>query len=84
MIWPSVNHDRAERLPPTGGLPSVQVILVDGVEVAVIPVLLGSGIPLFPPPASQIKLKLIRQPSPPRAIGSPTKPDGNRSLDGEQ
>ena len=33
--------------------------LVDTVEVAVIPVLLGGGIPLLPPPAQQTKLKLI-------------------------
>jgi dihydrofolate reductase len=32
--------------------------LVDAVEVAVIPVLLGEGIPLLPPPARQAKLKL--------------------------
>jgi len=32
--------------------------LVDTVEVAVIPVLLGAGIPLLPPPAKQAKLKL--------------------------
>ena len=32
--------------------------LVDTVEVAVIPVLLGGGIPLFPPPAGRAKLKL--------------------------
>ena len=32
--------------------------LVDTVEVAVIPVLLGEGIPLLPPPAKQTKLKL--------------------------
>jgi dihydrofolate reductase len=32
--------------------------LVDTVEVAVIPVLLGGGIPLLPPPARQTKLKL--------------------------
>ena len=32
--------------------------LVDTVEVAVIPVLLGGGIPLLPPPAKQAKLKL--------------------------
>lgn len=32
--------------------------LVDTVEVAVVPVLLGGGIPLFPPPAKQAKLKL--------------------------
>jgi dihydrofolate reductase len=31
---------------------------VDTVEVAVIPVLLGGGIPLFPPPAKAAKLKL--------------------------
>jgi|HubBroStandDraft_2_1064218.scaffolds.fasta_scaffold25251_4 dihydrofolate reductase len=32
--------------------------LVDTVEVAVIPVLLGGGIPLLPPPAKHTKLKL--------------------------
>jgi dihydrofolate reductase len=32
--------------------------LVDTVEVAVIPALLGEGIPLFPPPAKHAKLKL--------------------------
>ena len=32
--------------------------LVDTVEVAVMPVLLGGGIPLLPPPARQAKLKL--------------------------
>jgi dihydrofolate reductase len=32
--------------------------LVDAVEVGVMPVLLGGGIPLFAPPATQIKLKL--------------------------
>lgn len=32
--------------------------LVDTVEVAVIPVLLGQGIPLLPPPAKQAKLQL--------------------------
>jgi len=32
--------------------------LVDAVEVAIIPVLLGGGIPLFPPPAGRTKLKL--------------------------
>ncbi len=32
--------------------------LVDTVEVAVIPVLLGGGLPLLPPPAKQAKLKL--------------------------
>jgi len=32
--------------------------LVDTVEVAVMPVLLGGGIPLLPPPAKQIRLKL--------------------------
>ncbi len=32
--------------------------LVDAVEVAIIPVLLGGGIPLLPPPAKLTKLKL--------------------------
>ncbi len=34
--------------------------LVDAVEVAVIPVLLGGGIPLLPPPAKQATLKLTK------------------------
>jgi dihydrofolate reductase len=32
--------------------------LVDSIEVSVIPILLGSGIPLLPPPASRARLKL--------------------------
>ena len=32
--------------------------LVDGVEIAIVPVLLGGGLPLYPHPASQAKLKL--------------------------
>lgn len=35
--------------------------LVDSIEVEVIPVLLGAGLPLFPPPAEQVKLKLVQQ-----------------------
>jgi dihydrofolate reductase len=34
--------------------------LVDTVEVAVIPVLLGEGVPLLPVPANRVTLKLIR------------------------
>jgi dihydrofolate reductase len=34
--------------------------LVDAVEVAIMPVLLGGGIPLLPPPASLARLKLVR------------------------
>jgi dihydrofolate reductase len=34
--------------------------LVDTVEIAVIPVLLGNGIPMLPPPATQTPLKLTR------------------------
>jgi dihydrofolate reductase len=34
--------------------------LVDGVDVAVIPVLLGGGIPLLPSPAKSAKLKLAK------------------------
>lgn len=34
--------------------------LVDGVEVAVIPVLLGGGIPLFPPPGPRMTLQLTQ------------------------
>ncbi|HXX19018.1 MAG TPA: dihydrofolate reductase family protein [Candidatus Acidoferrum sp.] len=35
--------------------------LVDTVEVSVVPVLLGTGIPLLPPPARQYKMKLTSQ-----------------------
>jgi dihydrofolate reductase len=35
--------------------------VVDGVEVAVIPILLGGGIPLFPPPGPKTPLKLVKQ-----------------------
>jgi dihydrofolate reductase len=34
--------------------------LVDSVEVAIIPVLLGGGIPLLPPPGKQTRLSLTR------------------------
>jgi dihydrofolate reductase len=34
--------------------------LVDRVEVGVIPVLLGGGIPLLPAPAERAKLKLVK------------------------
>jgi dihydrofolate reductase len=35
--------------------------LVDSVEVAVIPVLLGGGLPLLPAPAKRTRLKLVKQ-----------------------
>jgi dihydrofolate reductase len=35
--------------------------LVDGVEVSLIPILLGGGIPLLPTPASRVTLKLRSQ-----------------------
>jgi dihydrofolate reductase len=35
--------------------------LVDSVEVAIIPVLLGGGVSLLPPPAKQARLRLIHQ-----------------------
>ena len=35
--------------------------LVDAIEVAVIPVLLGSGLPMLPSPATRAKLKLTQQ-----------------------
>jgi dihydrofolate reductase len=35
--------------------------LVDGVEVSVVPVLLGGGIPLLPPPADRVRLTLRNQ-----------------------
>lgn len=38
----------------------LQAKLVDTVEVAIIPVLLGEGIPLSPPPGGQTKLKLTK------------------------
>jgi dihydrofolate reductase len=34
--------------------------LVDTVEVSVVPVLLGEGIPLLPPPATEARLELVR------------------------
>ncbi len=37
----------------------LEVQLVDTVELAVIPVLLGQGIPLLPPPAQHVKLRLV-------------------------
>jgi len=36
----------------------LEIKLVDAVEVAVIPVLIGGGVPLLPPPAGRTKLKL--------------------------
>ena len=39
----------------------LQAGLVDRIEVGLIPVLLGGGIPLLPPPASRAMLKLRKQ-----------------------
>jgi dihydrofolate reductase len=36
----------------------LELRLVDTIETAIIPVLLGGGIPLLPPPANRLKLKL--------------------------
>jgi dihydrofolate reductase len=38
----------------------LQAKLVDMVEVSIVPLLLGAGIPLLPPPAGEAKLDLIR------------------------
>ncbi len=38
----------------------LQLGMVDTVEVSVVPVLLGAGIPLLPPPACEAKLELVR------------------------
>jgi len=38
----------------------LQLGLVDAVEVAIIPVLLGGGVPLLPAPATLAKLKLVQ------------------------
>jgi dihydrofolate reductase len=38
----------------------LELRLVDSVEVAVIPVLLGGGLPLLPPPSDRTKLKLLK------------------------
>ena len=35
--------------------------LVDGIDVGVVPVVLGGGIPLLPPPANRARLKLTKQ-----------------------
>ena len=40
---------------------ALELGLVDRVSVAIIPVLLGGGTPLLPPPAKQTKLKLTGQ-----------------------
>ena len=37
----------------------LDVQLVDTIEVTVIPVLLGEGIPLLPPPAKHVRLRLV-------------------------
>jgi dihydrofolate reductase len=37
----------------------LELELVDSVEVAIMPVLLGEGVPLLPPPANTARLKLI-------------------------
>jgi dihydrofolate reductase len=39
----------------------LQANLVDRVEISLIPVLLGAGIPFLPPPAAQTKLRLLEQ-----------------------
>ncbi len=38
----------------------LQLGLVDSVEVAIIPILLGGGLPLLPHPARQARLKLVK------------------------
>lgn len=38
----------------------LQLGLVDSVEVAMIPVLLGDGVPLLPPPTTLAKLRLVK------------------------
>lgn len=38
----------------------LQLGLVDSVEVAIMPVLLGGGVPFLPPPANLAKLKLVK------------------------
>jgi dihydrofolate reductase len=39
----------------------LQAGLVDRVEVSLVPVLLGGGIPLLPAPADRAKLRLLQQ-----------------------
>lgn len=48
----------------------LQADLVDGVEVSVVPVLLGSGIPLLPSPADRTRLRLTRHYAYPTGIVS--------------
>jgi dihydrofolate reductase len=47
-----------------------EVALVDTVEVAVIPVLIGQGIPLLPPPTGSIRLELVETKTYPSGIVS--------------
>ena len=56
----------------------LEVRLVDSVEVAVIPVLLGDGVPLLPAPSARTKLKLVKHhvyPRPARWRWSTHRPD---------
>lgn len=48
----------------------VEVGLVDTVEVAIIPVLLGGGVSLFPPPSERVELALSRHRAYPTGIVS--------------
>jgi|SRR5215213_9264114 len=59
-IW--IPHCTIPGLPEVGGSLFRSLLdagLVDAVEVAVIPVLLGGGLPLLPPPANRARLKLV-------------------------
>ena len=56
--------------------------LVDAVEVAVIPILLGGGVPLLPRPAHQAKLRLVASRAYRTGIMSleyAVEPEGDRS-----
>lgn len=46
----------------------LQADLVDGVEVGLVPILLGKGLPLFPPSSRSVRLRLTQSHNYPSGI----------------